>query len=553
MLDILRSISRPVFLFGIAVLLAVMPFSKYVISVSQFIIAGAWLAGRMDFDWLTSRFFSTGRLRAALMLLPWILWQMLLTLLRGIVDLWRNRPAFIFASLLLLHVAGMAYTSDFGSGLKDIRIKVPLFLLPLLLATSEPIGKRGFRNFLLIFILALTVGTIINTVKISYYQYADVREVARHVSHIILGLQIALSLFLILFLVFRDAQLHRLWKALLTVIFFWQLFYLFYTQSFTGIAVFFITLPLQFLIILFRRRSLLLRASLAAVIILITGGVAIYLTGVIRDFNYRKPVDFSRLEPLSPRGNPYTHNPRSTEYENGNPVWIYIQMEEMREEWNKRSPYQYDSLNKKGEIVAFTLIRFLASKELRRDAGGVQALSEEEVQAIERGIPNVIGLHPWSIRSRIYELLWGYKHYRETGDPSGLTLMQRFEYWKASFGIIARSPWFGVGTGDVEKAFDRQYVQMQTKLEPDKRWRSHNQFLSILVAFGVTGLVWFLIALFWPPIRMGFLKDYFFVTFLIIGLLAMMVENTLETQTGVTFFTFFYCFFLFFRRDIEPV
>ena len=94
---------------------------------------------------------------------------------------------------------------------------------------------------------------------------------------------------------------------------------------------------------------------------------------------------------------------------------------------------------------------------------------------------------------------------------------------------------------------------MDSKLAPGQRWRSHNQFLSIFVAFGIFGFLWFLLALFYPPWKLKGYTDYFFLVFIIIGILSMLTEDTLESQTGVTFFTFFYCFFLFGRKEYDRI
>ncbi|MEI7897955.1 MAG: O-antigen ligase family protein, partial [bacterium] len=127
------------------------------------------------------------------------------------------------------------------------------------------------------------------------------------------------------------------------------------------------------------------------------------------------------------------------------------------------------------------------------------------------------------------------------------------EFWKASLGII-RDHWLtGVGTGDMNIAFRVQYEKMQSKLAPDQRWRSHNQFLSIFIGFGIFGLIWFLIALFYPPVILRRQDDYFVVVFLVIAILSMLTEDTLESQTGVTFFAFFYSFFLFARKAKDSI
>ena len=180
-------------------------------------------------------------------------------------------------------------------------------------------------------------------------------------------------------------------------------------------------------------------------------------------------------------------------------------------------------------------------------------LTDEEVHEIEKGTANMVFSQTFSIRGRIYELLWGYDEYRKSGDPTGSSVMQRLEFWKASWGLIQQNWLTGVGTGDMNEAFQQQYTRMHTKLAPDQRWRSHNQFLSIFVGFGIFGLLWFLFSVFYPPIVLGKFSDYFFLIFIIIAIISMIPEDTIESQAGVTFFAFFYTFLLFGRKEDDPI
>jgi hypothetical protein len=101
----------------------------------------------------------------------------------------------------------------------------------------------------------------------------------------------------------------------------------------------------------------------------------------------------------------------------------------------------------------------------------------------------------------------------------------------------------------MNRAFQKQYEKMHSKLAPDQRWRSHNQFFSITIGFGIFGLFWFLFAILYPPFLKRWQGDYFVIILLIISLLSMITEDTIESQTGVVFFAFFYSFFLFGRKE----
>jgi hypothetical protein len=59
------------------------------------------------------------------------------------------------------------------------------------------------------------------------------------------------------------------------------------------------------------------------------------------------------------------------------------------------------------------------------------------------------------------------------------------------------------------------------------------------------GFILVLFSIFYPAIKLKGFKNYLFVVFLIIALLSFLNEDTLETQIGITLFSYFYSLFLF--------
>ncbi|MBA3971988.1 MAG: O-antigen ligase family protein, partial [Bacteroidetes bacterium] len=258
--------------------------------------------------------------------------------------------------------------------------------------------------------------------------------------------------------------------------------------------------------------------------------------------------DLAKLETVTSRGNIYEHDRNGRLTENGHYIWINVSFKELRESWKRRSAIDYSDKDLKGNDIEYTLIRFLASKGLKKDADAVESLTDEEVKAIERGVVNVNYQDLSSLEGRLHEIAWELDVYKTTGDPNGHSITMRFEFWKAAVGIIKENLLIGVGTGDIAKAFELQYDKMNSPLHKEWRLRSHNQYLSIAVAFGILGLLWFLITLFYPMFILNKQFDYLYVTFLIIATISFLTEDTLETQAGVTFFAFLNSFFLFVKK-----
>ena len=548
-----RQFIRASYIFGLAVMITFVPHSKIMISIAQFWLAGTFAMDRYNTRRWLELFGSNPLWKSIAMALPFSVYLLFNSILKGLRDFFRNRPAMIFSSILLLHFVGLIFTTDFDYALKDIRTKLPLFLLPLFIATSPAFNRRYFYGFMLLFAATVLVRTLINSWNLFGGHFVDIRDISRSISHVIVALNISLALFVLGYFIVRRRTFSIGLKILFGLVSALLLAYLVFARSATGLVITSLTLLILAIIFLVRSRNLWLKTFLFAFLVISVGFAGIYISRIVRDYYKVNPVDFSKLEKVSPRGHPYLHNIFNRQTENGNYLYIYIQFDELQEVWSKRSSIPFNGRDKKNQLIINTLVRYLTSKGLRKDADGMSHLSNNDIRAIEKGVANVVFTWKFSIRGQVYELLWGLDEYRKTGDPTGSSLMQRLEFWKASWGII-RDNWLaGVGTGDMNEAFQQQYEKMNSRLSPDQRWRSHNQFLSVFIGFGIFGLLWFLFAIFYPPLALGKFRDYFFLVFFIIAMLSMIPEDTIESQLGVTFFALFYSFFLFARKEEDKI
>ncbi len=503
-----------VYIFALILLVIGLPLSKFLMSLSQIILFCNWvLEGN---------------------------------LLNKFTSFKNNKSALIICSLLLLHLLGLFYTSDFTYAFKDIRIKAPLLVLPLILSTSKPLSKRVIDAIMQFFVGAIIIGTIISTLILTgmlHREIVDIRSVSIFISHIRFALLICIALFISGYFIYFNTNVA--FKLFWISVALWLITFLVITESITGLVAFcFSTFVVSGYAILTSKIKALKYAAFFMVSLI--GIFVFYLSVKINNGSVEsEKIDFSKLETTTSRGNLYSHERDSKLTENGHYVWIYYCNNELEESWNNRSAIKFTEKDLKDNYINFTLMRFLASKGLRKDADAVNSLTEQEVKSIERGVANVNYQTLSSLEGRLHEISWELNLYKTTGDPNGHSITQRFEFWKAAIGIIKENIFFGVGTGDVQKAFEMQYEKMNSPLLKEWRLRAHNQYLSITVAFGIVGLLWFLITLFYPIFLSRKKIDYLYVTFLLIAIVSFLTEDTLETQAGVTFFAFFNSFLLF--------
>lgn len=545
-----KTILSRMYFWGLVLMVISLPFSKFTMSVAHFFLSGILILEFMkmeNFEQLKGKYPG---FRFILLIIPvgliWVFNSFYLICLKFFRR--DNLPAIAFFSIYLLHVLGLLLTVDFDYALKDLRIKLPIFALPIIFSVSRALEWKQFRTLMLFFAGAVIVGTLISTYILISHDIDNMRDISTFISHIRFSLLICIAIFALGYFAIRETSMPGWARLMLIAANGWLLLYLVISASMTGFVV--LSLAVFVLAVVYASRKKNIYSRIAVVgMLLVPVIMLLYLTGIVSDVYKVQRVDFSSLDSHTARGIPYWHDTTNLQTENGHYVWIYLATDEMREAWNKRSEIDFDGKDNKGQMLKFTLIRYLTSKGYRKDAEGVEKLSNEDIAYIEDGEASVHYHERSEFYIRLYKIIWETQQYFRTGDPSGHSAMQRIEYWKTSILIIKDHPLLGVGTGDMNIAFERQYEIMNSPLKPEFRWRSHNQFLSIAVGFGLLGLVWFLFALFYPPIRLGRMSDYFYLSFFVIMMVSMLSEDTIETQAGATIFAFFTSLFLFGKKD----
>lgn len=534
------------------VLIAVsLPLSKFAMSVSEFMLLAMWLWSGFSFR-ITFRFFKLGGFLKGIY---HTLLYLLKLVARNFVDkfalFFRNRAAVIFSTIYLIHVVGLLFTSDIDYALKDLRVKLPLILFPVVVSTMEKITYKKFRILMLFYTASVLVGTLISFGLILKGDFIDIRFTSPYISSIRFGLNVSFSFFGLLYFVIFDNWFKNWQKILLSLLAIWFFVYLILLESVTSITIIIIISLLYLIYQVFFIRSRPLKIAILFMVVAIPVGLTWYVVNTIHKASTAPKIIPSQLDKYTADGNPYVQDTVKRGIEDGRYTGLYLCEPELKEAWNKRSSVDYKSFPNGEHELKETLIRYLTSKGLRKDRQGVEALTDNDVHLIEQGVANYNYVHNPGLRVRILKIMMGYEVYKKTGDPSGSSVMQRLEYLKASFKLIKKHFWMGVGTGDIEDMLFSQYEQMNSELKSQYMFHAHNQFLTVFITFGFFGFLWFIFALFYPPYIAGRYSDYFFATFFMIMIWSMLSDDTFDTQAGVTLFAFFTSFLMFGKEKLN--
>ena len=453
--------------------------------------------------------------------------------------------AVLLVSLYLLHVVGLLYTSDFQYALKDLRIKLPLLAFPIILSSVRPLEKKYADLLMQVYVIAVFIATCISFTIWRRHAFNDVREISIFISHIRFCLNIVFVIGIIGYYLFtrKTPWWEKLVQVMLIV---WFLVQLYIFESISGYMAFLGMVGASLLYLLFTKiKSRTWRLACVLIIVGMPLAASIYGYRLVSDWLKVPVVDIESLDKKTAQGNDYVHDTSYFPLEKGKYVGLYFCRSEMRKAWNERSPLDYDGLTNNGEVLEATLARYLTSKGLRKDAEGVAALTDQDIRNVEHGVANYDTRRHPGIYARFSTTLFEYGQYRRNDNPNGGSLSQRIEYNKVSLYLIKKHPLFGVGTGDIPNAYQQAYNETDSPLRKEFRNRAHNQYLSITVGFGVVGLALFLLVLLYPYLSSKRNRTYLYTIFLVILLISMLPEDTIETQAGASWFAFFNSLLIF--------
>lgn len=516
-----KKIHQTLFYLGILLLAVSLPLSKFGMSLGMLILSANWLL--------------EGNLKQKFGLF------------------FKNKPALVIASIFIIHVIWLINTSNFKYGLDDLRTKIPILALAIVMSTTPCINFKKFKTVLFVHIGAVFAASLVGIFIYITQNIVEIRHISPFISHIRLSLNICIAIFSLVYFLFFDSGFRLFLKIGFVIIIAWFLFFLFILQSMTGILIIIVvTFCILLHFIIKARRNPTLKYSLVSLLI-VTPALLLFLSyRTVSDYFTPIPTEVNKLYDSTAYGSPYIHDTIHMPIENGRWVGINMCLPELMKAWEERSAIPFYNDDSSGQDIRITLIRYLNSKDLRKDYEGVQQLSNDDIQNIESGIANYKYTKFFSLKTRLYKLLWEYQNYKMNGDIQGHSIIQRIELWSVSVELIKKNFLFGSGTGDLPDVFKDELIQRNSPLK-ETRMRSHNQFLSIFVAFGIFGFLWFVFSLIYPMIKTKKYKDYFFMVFFIVLFLSMLTEDTIEPQDGLSFFAYFYTLFLFQRPTTEKI
>lgn len=451
----------------------------------------------------------------------------------------KSKKAFLFfIGFFALELISILWSENKAQAISDLGVRAPFYSLPILLIAKPLATRKHLHWIMLTFILASFITSFIN---IGYYQhwwgnkvYNDFRGLSLFTSHVRYSLLIVMAAVFCLVWFIYKLPYRAFALALLT----WFLFYTYFAQIISGYLAVSACLVIISLLYIYSIKKRIVRLGIGAGIFGIMIFFAVWVNQMIQPVPHK-----IKIKDLP------THTVNGTEYcrivadmwENGYPIYGWYAPQELRVEWNKISSIDYDlGRTPTGDHLNNTLIRYMTSKGFPKDSLGLSKMTPADIQNVEKGINSALVLEG-GLKSRLYTIRFQLEY---NSDPNGHSLLERLEYWKAAIHLANKNWLFGVGTGDVQDEFNNYYETSDSKLTPENRHRAHNMYLTVIISSGIFS---FLLFMWWwiAQIREAWrLKNMAWLCFIAIAISSFLIEDTLETQLGGMFVSFFFGLFI---------
>lgn len=445
----------------------------------------------------------------------------------------KNRVFHLILSFFLFSIVALLWTSNFEYAIHDFKAKLPLLVITTALV-AKPLAKTKHLHLILIAFVSSTV--LISMINFAMYQhwlgtrvYDDIRGMSIFTSHVRYALTVSFSIAILLYFLIEFKK----YILAICILILWLTFYTYYSQVITG----YLTLFGIIVVFLVYKLWNINRIVIGSILILFVGAITFAMFWLFNPVVINEQ-DYQDLPRQTAQGEYYTNHYSIVSPITEKPIYILVCEPELRRDWPLYSSLHFDSLDIKGQPVKSTIIRYLSSKDYTKDAEGLSKLTKKDIKSIENGDASYI-------KTGLMARMYGVKfQLLNEANPNNHSLLERLEYWKTGAKILSENFILGVGTGDTDDAFKLEYKKSNSLLTIENQRRSHNMFLSVFITLGIVGITIFIL---WHIqfIRLNLKrKNVLAISFIVVAILSFLIEDTLETQTGITFYALFLGLFL---------
>lgn len=406
-----------------------------------------------------------------------------------------RKSALCFLAIPLVVVLRMIVQLPDDNAITFISKYLQPLIFIFVIGSKPELSKKKFHMVLFLFVASIVINSFYNTIQYALTHDAtdNFRSISPFISYIRLTLFVLTAIFACAYLLRQKEFFFKYERIFLWLSMIWLTVFVIILKSITGYVILCASIFLFLVYLICQSQD---KKRKIVFLSLIAGGFLVVFAIVYSEAKYFLQPDsiiVEELEQTTPNGNAYTHNV-NYEIENGHYVNIYICQKELAEAWHERTQTSIWAKDRNENIYYYTLIRYMTSKNLRKDKTDFDKLTDKEILAVQNSFTNYRFLSNSKLNKRIYEAIWELYMYANGTSPDNHSIPQRFEFAKCTFlSLQEKNIWFGLGA-NVRDEMRQTYEKMNSLSESN--WNlPHNQYLLMLILCGIVGFVIFVLGL----------------------------------------------------------
>ena len=121
-----------------------LPTSRFGLSLSLFYLLALWFLLGLDMRAINKMFPEKAFVSRILSRIVFSFKGIWFNIKTRFADFLHNKIAVVMVSVYIMHLIGLIYTYDFQSAFHDLRIKLPLLIIPLVMSSMKPLSRKQF-------------------------------------------------------------------------------------------------------------------------------------------------------------------------------------------------------------------------------------------------------------------------------------------------------------------------------------------------------------------------------------------------------------------------
>lgn len=454
-------------------------------------------------------------------------------------------PLLCLSVLYLLDIVGCLWSNDMSGAKESLLHDYNFLIIPLFIALYSPIKKNVLTFIIIVYLFLCWLGVVVGSFNYITDNYTDIRHIVIGTRHIAFAINIAFATCLLMVYTYRVGR----YKKIIIPIIIWQLAFLTIAQMISGLVACVVFVFISVVYLFFTHRNKVNTCLFVSFVLFF----ALSLGWLAKEYNnyFTPKEDFMGNRQIKTKEGNFYKGEDDGFIENGYLVNNYVCDKEVEKQWQKQTGFSlYTPTRDSFYLCSDVIYRYLNSKGLHKDAEGVKQLSQKDIDNIKNGIANIVYTEKYSLRPRLYQTFFEFERFNNGQEVNDKSLIQRIVMTQAAFKVINKSPLIGTGTGA-----ERTHLQKQILLDyptlTEKKIDPHNQFVYIMLNFGIVGLVCFILASCYPVIKLKLWQNDYFICFALILVCYMLTESCLRMMAGEIFFSVFFSMLIFNNDSVK--